>query len=25
MTHFDIRSVNLKSLNSLTKYPSIPT
>jgi len=25
MTRFDIRTVNLKSLNSLTKYPSIPT
>lgn len=25
MTPFDIRAVNLKALNSLTKYPSIPT
>jgi RNA ligase len=25
VTHFDIRTVNLKALNSLTKYPSIPT
>lgn len=25
MTHFDIRTTNLKALNSLTKYPSIPT
>ena len=25
MTSFDIRAVNLKALNSLTKYPSIPT
>ena len=25
MTPFDIRAVDLKALNSLTKYPSIPT
>lgn len=25
MTKFDIRTVNLRALNSLTKYPSIPT